>query len=329
MPRFFSAPGEISPVNMAWHRFVLAEGLGMLVFVYVCCAATAQVLVGEHDHSIMLRHFWGDYSAIALGCGLGLTIAFVLAGNVFHPHLNPAVSFTLVLLGDIPAKLLPSFWLAQFVGALLGAGFAVAIHNEKLLALPDELGRRAFASYPALEDFNQATVLWDVYWSSGLFMLVYLAAYDRRNVGGNSVLTAMAVGATEASLILASGLNSGCAINPSKDFCGRITSYFLGYGSAFDSAFILVPLLVPFMGMASGGLMYFASIGWFWPPEPKPKQEMEDEMLLEFEEDIGELRALVIPDEDESEEEEAHRNSSELLDVTDGTKIERKLSEWF
>jgi len=201
--RLFSARDEIS--QLPWYRVVLTEALAMLIFTYTCAAVTAQVLIGDKDGSLMLERFWGDNSTIALGCGLGLAMAFMLAGNVFHPHLNPAVTATLCLFGDVSVRLVPFFWLAQLAGATIGTAMVISIHGNRLFTLPDEIGRRSFASYPELMDFNRATVLWDICWSAGVYMLVYLAAYDRRNIGGNIALSSVAVGVTQAALIMASG----------------------------------------------------------------------------------------------------------------------------
>ncbi len=327
----FRSHEELSVNKVARHRIFLTEALGTFIFVYCGDATIAQVMIGDQDGSLPRQKFYGDNSTVALGYGLALFLAFVLCGSVFNPHLNPAVTVMLTLFGDVRPALVPVFLLAQMVGAVLGSLLVGTVHGERLLALPGGKGRMAYATYPLLEDYNLSTLLWDQVCASTLFSLVYLAAFDRRNMGGRVLFNAGAVGATYAALILSSGMNAMSAVNPFRDFFPRVTSYFLGHGDAFDSTFVLFPLFLPFLGSLLGGLLYFAAVGWFWPDRELEGPTAEDELLVELEEDLEELKEMVITSSEEEEEDdddddsEASEESLIQLDVTEPTDTSRRL----
>ncbi len=327
---FFHSDEELSVNKISKVRIFLTEMLGMFIFVYCGAATTAQVMIGDQDKSQVQQKFYGDNSTIALGYGLALTLAFAICGSVFHPHLNPAVTLTLTVFGDVRLILVPIFFAGQAAGAILGSIFVATIHGSKLAELPQDKSRMAFATFPFLEDYNGATLFWDQLWSSILFMIIYITVFDHRLFGGGTLFTAVTIGVAYGSLILASGINAGSAINPFRDFFPRAMSYFLGQNEAFDTPFVIYPLFLPFVGCLLGGLLYFAAVGWFLPEQVKDKDKLED-MLLDLQEDVDELKGMVITDsegEDDKGGESSASSSTESLlqlDITEPTDTERDL----
>src|SRR5256714_7053005 len=92
-------------------RALLAEVAGTFLFFFV--GAGAIVATGG-DNLV----------AIALAHGFGLSVAVSSFGAVSGGHFNPATTFGLAIAGKHPWSRVPTYWIAQAVGALL-AGFAL------------------------------------------------------------------------------------------------------------------------------------------------------------------------------------------------------------
>ena len=89
----------------------------------------------------LIAEFIGTATLVFFGCGsavlaggevgqLGISFAFGLAivamaygiGPISGCHVNPAVSFGAFLAGRMSAGEMVQYWVAQFLGALAGAG---------------------------------------------------------------------------------------------------------------------------------------------------------------------------------------------------------------
>src|SRR5436189_3268100 len=92
-------------------RVLLAEAAGTFMFFFVGAGA---IIATGGDNLI----------AIALAHGLGLSVAVSAFGWISGGHFNPAVTFGLAVAGKHPWVRVPTYWIAQAVGALI-AGFAL------------------------------------------------------------------------------------------------------------------------------------------------------------------------------------------------------------
>src|SRR5262245_9581699 len=98
----------------------------------------------------LLAEFFGTAVLVLFGCGsavlagpevgqLGISFAFGLAivamaygiGPISGCHVNPAVSFGAYLAGRMGINEMVQYWVAQFLGALVGAGILYAIASGK------------------------------------------------------------------------------------------------------------------------------------------------------------------------------------------------------
>ena len=96
----------------------------------------------------LIAEFIGTATLVLFGCGaavlagpevgqLGISFAFGLAivamaygiGPISGCHVNPAVSFGAFLAGRMSANEMVMYWVAQFLGALAGAGILYLIAN--------------------------------------------------------------------------------------------------------------------------------------------------------------------------------------------------------
>lgn len=99
-------------------RRIVAEGLGtaLLVAVVVGSGIMAARLSGGNAALALLAN--------ALATGAGLVVLILLFGPISGAHFNPIVSLVLMLRGELPARQVPAYILAQVAGAVAGACIA-------------------------------------------------------------------------------------------------------------------------------------------------------------------------------------------------------------
>ena len=98
-------------------RFV-AEALGtaLLVAVVIGSGIMAAKLSGGNAAIALLAN--------ALATGAGLVVLILLFGPISGAHFNPVVSLVLMLRGEMPARQVPAYIIAQVAGAVAGACIA-------------------------------------------------------------------------------------------------------------------------------------------------------------------------------------------------------------
>ena len=108
-------------------RKYIAEFIGTAVLVLFGCgsAVTANTLLGDSGQTIPLA-----FSTLLIAFAFGLSIVAMAysIGNVSGCHINPAVSFGMLVAGKMEVKDFIGYVIAQFLGGIVGAGIlAVAI----------------------------------------------------------------------------------------------------------------------------------------------------------------------------------------------------------
>jgi aquaporin Z len=172
----------------------LVEFIGTFALVFIGAAATVvnAGLVG-----------------IALACGFTLAVFHYAYGHISGAHINPAVTFGMVLNGALTWGEAVVYWLAQFAGAAAGAAFlhyAVTPAGGSLVpaatigVLTESQPIWAMLIEIVLTFFLMNTILQTVVAGRG------------GNMGG------LAVGMTFSISILAGGLLTGASLNPARTF---------------------------------------------------------------------------------------------------------------
>jgi aquaporin Z len=93
----------------------LAELIGTFVLVFGGCGAA--VLAGSHI----------GFAGIAFAFGFSLLVMAYAIGPISGCHINPAVTFGLLLSGKFEAKDVPGYVIAQIAGAIIAAGVLLII----------------------------------------------------------------------------------------------------------------------------------------------------------------------------------------------------------
>jgi len=119
-------------------RACLAEFLAMTMFVFLGCgsvAATGEFLVDDKDFSVKVNV--ARVLPIATTFGLAIVVLAFNIGPISGGHINPAVTFALMLHRKISPGRMCLYWIAQFLGSVLGAAILWGgISNATYAAAP-------------------------------------------------------------------------------------------------------------------------------------------------------------------------------------------------
>jgi glycerol uptake facilitator protein len=249
-----------------WYE-LLAEFFGTFVLILLGDGVVANVGLAPRLAS-------GAYSwdTIAFGWAFAVVVAVYVAGGVTGAHINPAVTFALAIKRGFPwAKVIP-YWIAQVIGAFVGALAVYLIYRDGLISagLPNVWatspgaifsqpfwGSAASATATATGHYSMLTAaIAEIFGTAALLMGV-LAAFDSKNVGLHDNLGFLLVGFVVLAIGLSLGGTSGYAINPARDLGPRILGAMVGTTGLFTGLYwLIVPVIMPLIGGPIGALLY-------------------------------------------------------------------------
>ncbi len=233
---------------------MLAESIGIFFLVFVGAGTAAMTLILSHGAP---RYTVSDIGIGALGgsaewLAIGLAFAFAIMtmiyvfGHVSGAHINPAVTLSLLVNGHIAWRDAVGYWVAQFVGASLGA-FAIALVYGKAAWLIGGLG--APGPFPGVP-------LWRAGIAEGigqfcLVLGVYGLAVNRKAPSG---WAGIIIGLNIAGLIILLGNVSGAAINPARTVGPILADWILGGANLWRE--VPIYLLAQIIGAVAAALIY-------------------------------------------------------------------------
>lgn len=193
--------------------------------------------------------------------------AIYIAGGISGAHLNPAMSIMLYIYRGFPLSKIPSYVVAQVLGAFSATLIAFAIFQPGLIALNQpNLGIGGTANNfitSARADWvsNQIAFSTEVVGTT-ILAIVVLALGDDANAPPGAGMNAFIIGLVIVVLSIAFGWNTGLAMNPVRDFGPRLALFALGYGKELftDGYWFKVAWLGPITGAILGGFLYDAAI---------------------------------------------------------------------
>ena len=196
----------------------------------------------------------GGWIVVTLAWGLAVTMGVFAVGSFSGAHLNPAVTIAFAITGDFAWNQVPSYILAQMIGAFLGACI-VYLHYLPHWAATNDPGAKlsVFSTSPAIPH-TFGNILSELI---GTFMLILGLLF----IGANNFtegLNPMAVGLLIAVIGMSLGGTTGYAINPARDLGPRIAHFFLpiaGKGSS-NWGYAWIPVLGPIMGGSLAAVFY-------------------------------------------------------------------------
>ncbi|RUA15071.1 MAG: aquaporin, partial [Flavobacteriia bacterium] len=123
----------------------VSEIVGTFLLILLGCGVNANV---------SLQKTYGNGSGwivITTGWAFAVYTGVVVAGPHSGAHLNPAVTVGLAVAGEFPWDTVPSYILAQFIGAMLGAFSVWLMNKDHFDATEDGNTKRGvFCNAPAI-----------------------------------------------------------------------------------------------------------------------------------------------------------------------------------
>ena len=209
-------------------KFV-AEFIGTLTLVLFGCGAA--VLGGEHVGQLGIALAFG-FAIVAMAYGIG-----AISGC----HVNPAVSLGMFVAGRMSARQMVVHWIAQFLGALVGAGILAAIAGTA-----GGLGQNGWGPGYGGGFSMQAALIFEVVMTA-LFVIVILGS---TSAGAPAGFAGLAIGITLAAIHIVGIQVTGVSVNPARSFGPAV----LVGGQALAQLWLFI--VAPLVGAAIGGAIY-------------------------------------------------------------------------
>lgn len=204
----------------------------------------------------------GGWIVITTGWALAVFSGVVIAGPYSGAHLNPAVTIGLAVAGKFAWSQVPSFIVAQFIGAMTGAFLVWLMYKDHFAATEDPgLKSAAFYTAPAIKN----TTLNFISEAIGTFVLIFAVFYfTNAQIGEEKTPVGLgSIGAIPVAFIvwaigLSLGGTTGYAINPARDMGPRIIYSILPIKNKIKNhwQYSWIPILGPIAGALIAAGLY-------------------------------------------------------------------------
>jgi len=201
---------------------------------------------------------------ITLAWGFSVFIGVFIAGNISGAHLNPAVTLGLAIAGKFSWNLVPIYFMAQLIGAMIGSCLSyIAYIDHYKISKDEEIVRGTFCTGPAIRNFKNNFFAETI----GTFVLVFCAlsivgpniiveGVNIVNFGLGS-LDALPIGIVVIVIGMSLGGNTGFAINPARDLGPRLIYSLLPRKNKNpDWKYSWIPVFGPLFGGIVAGAFY-------------------------------------------------------------------------
>ena len=204
----------------------IAEAVGTLVLVLVACGVA--VVTGA------------NVVATSLAFGLVIVAMAYSIGNVSGCHINPAVSLAMLLTKQMTIKDFIGYVVAQFVGALAGAGLLGVLLDDF-----SALGANGFGAG------HLASNMWIALLVEAILTFVFVTAIlGVTSKKENSNVAGIVIGLTLVLVHLIGISFTGTSVNPARSFGPAL----LQGGLALKQVWVFI--VGPLVGSAVASLFY-------------------------------------------------------------------------
>lgn len=210
---------------------------------------------------------------VVSGWAMGVAMAIYAVGRISGAHINPAVTFSLAVIGSFPWVDVPGYILAQIVGAFLGAALVWLAFLPHWGLTEDRSAKLSvFCTIPAVRR-SPANLLCEAIGTAVLIFGVLAIGDNAQTLraAGDLDLTVVYSGGIQPLLVgllvwgigLSLGGPTGYAINPARDLGPRLAHWILPIAGKGDSdwRYAWIPIVGPLLGGTVGALLY-AAIGF-------------------------------------------------------------------
>ncbi len=251
---------------MSYWKELLGELIGTFILVFIGCGSVA-VAVLYYPLSL-----W----QIALIWSIGVALAIFATRQYSAAHLNPAVTFAMLLAKKDSWRKLPSYLIVQLGGAVLASLLLLALINSDLqrFELENSILRGNPVSYKSAVMFgeffpntgfenslNVSHIQACIYEGLGTMTLVLVIFIITRKDFGINNLVPLIIGLTVGAIIMVVAPYTQAGLNPARDFGPRLVAYFGGWEKAafpkISSGFFTVYILSPMIGGAVARFIFY------------------------------------------------------------------------
>lgn len=227
----------------------LAEYIGSMLLLLLGNSVVANVLLSKTK---------GNNSGlivIAFGWAVAVFVGVYSSANYSGGHLNPAITIGLASIGKFDWANVPSYILAQFLGAMTGSSLMWLAYKQHFDATEDVEAKLAvFCNSPAIPNvfYNLATE------AIGTFVLMLGALLISAPETKLGALDALPVALLVLGIGVSLGGPTGYAINPARDLGPRIIHFILPIGVKRNSnwKYSWIPVVGPIIGAVIASLLF-------------------------------------------------------------------------
>jgi len=223
----------------------VAEFIGTLALVLIGCGA---IVIGGFGPAFPV-----GILPVALAFGLAVTAMAYGIGHISGAHLNPAVTVSLWVAGRIRTEDILGYIVAQFIGAIVGAGLVVIIAKGKLAGYDvaaSGLGQNGWGE-GFLGGYGLAAAALTEFVATLLFTIVILGSTSGK---GATPFPGLVIGLTLVVLHFPFINVTGLSVNPARSLGPAL---FVG-GKALAQVWLF--LVVPTLAGAVAGWLFKAEV---------------------------------------------------------------------
>ena len=220
----------------------IAEFIGTFTLVFFGCGAAVIAGMGTGPTAI-------DVLGIAFAFGLSIVAMAYGIGHISGCHLNPAVSFGVLVAGRMTMNDFISYVIAQVLGALAAAGVLYIILSGKSAGWSGSLGQNGWgAGYLGQYNILSAFIFEIV--ATFLFLVCILGVTQ---TGNPTQFAGLAIGLTLVAIHIV-GINvTGVSVNPARSLGPAIVGMGTNPG-ALGQAWLFI--IAPLIGAGIAGFLF-------------------------------------------------------------------------
>lgn len=227
----------------------VSEILGTTLLITLGTGVVANVVLTK------TKGFNSGWIVISFGWAIAVFVGVFASAASSGAHLNPAVTLALAIAGKFEWGKVPSYLLAQFIGACIGATLTWLAYKPHFDETEDPSAKLAvFSTDPAIRRPINNLI------TEAIATFIFVMAILALTKGDSSLgaIDALPVAFVVLGIGLSLGGPTGYAINPVRDFAPRLMHAFLPMGKKgpSDWAYAWVPILGPFIGSVLAAFVY-------------------------------------------------------------------------
>ena len=201
----------------------------------------------------------GNYTNITIAWGIGVLLGIIASQKISGAHINPAVTFALLVTKKIDRYSATIYMIAQMIGGALGALIVYLMYYEKFHLYDPTLVKTAkiFITYPLIKNTFMPGFIAEIIDAIVLmFGILMILEYEKKV--NSQIIGAVLISLLIVAIGMSLGIMHGYALNPARDLAPRILITILGFKHTglLHSTMWLAPFLGSMLGAPIGALLF-------------------------------------------------------------------------